>query len=641
MEKLCSNQETGGKTPMLPGFAAKRLLGRGAFGDVWLAEDMCGLFYAAKVIYRDNPNHPEAETREFRGLRHYLGVSRENDHLAQIYFVGASPDHRFFYYVMELADDANGQDRVRVGQYVPRTLAYEINSRSGPSPVRDVIQLGQCLLRGLSYLHERHLVHRDLKPSNVIFRRGEPTLSDFGLVCLSSKWNQAERIGTPYYTPDRGKGTHSADLYALGKILWTYWTGRDVADFPSLPHELLENSPKGASNRLNEVINRACHEEPSQRYQGWSEMWRDLMAIDQTHYPAPVPVANLPAPEPSLSLPAAPVSIISRSSPFYIRREVDQQLNYELEHCRKQGGIIRIKGARQSGKSSLVARALERARDGGFQVIMADFRQLNRADFASLEIFYEAFARLIAMSLASEAIPYNSTLCSPNQKLTEFMELEVFRRLGGAVLLAMDNIDRLIRQPYSPEVFSLMRSWYEFRETRKEPWRRFTLLVAYADDEMVLEERMSHSPFNVGIRLELTSLPRAGIEQLNAAYGSPLSNPEECSRFCRLTGGQPFLVNFGLYELARKKSAFAEFESAAHEERGVYRDQLQRMRRLVEATEANREAMLAVVKGKGCPTAQSFLELQSLGVLSGSQKAPRFCCELYERFFSKSWTPGS
>jgi serine/threonine protein kinase len=621
------------KIPILPGYTAKRLLGSGAFGEVWLAQDMCGLFYAVKVIYRENSNHPDGEAQELNGLRHYLGVSRENDNLIQIYFVGPALDHRFFYYVMELADDANGRDRIRVAQYVPRTLSYDIKSRAGHSSVREVIRLGQALLHGLQYLHENHLIHRDLKPSNIIFSRGEPKLTDFGLVCVPSKWSRAECIGTLYYAPDRGKGTHGADLYSLGKVLWAYWTGRDIADFPSIPYEFLENSPKGASNRLNEIINRACEEEPSKRYHGWKEMWDDLTAIDPSP-PTQVRAPMLPEPEPSFSLPAAPVGVINRYSSSYIRREADQRVREELQNCQKQGGLIRIKGPRQFGKTSLLARALEEARDGGFQVVMADFRQLNEVDFIGLDEFYRAFAQLIARSVNPEDLHYDSDIYyGPNQRLTEFMESQVFTRLRGSVLLAMDNIERLIVQPYSQEVYSLIRSWYEYRETRKEPWRRFTQMLTYSDDELILEKRMKdQSPFNVGIRIELGGLTLADIEHLNRAYNSPLASSKECASFFRLTGGQPFLVSSGLYEMARGKVPFDEFESAADQETGPYRDKLRWVRRRIETYGPK---VAAACQGKSFPDEQTFLELESLGILTGSRKQPRFSCELYSRFFSR------
>ena len=629
--------------PVLPGYTAKRLLGYGAFGEVWLAQDMCGLFYAVKVIYRENSQHPDAEAREFTGLRHYLGISRENDNLIQIYFVGTGPDHRFLYYAMELADDANARDRIRVAQYVPRTLSYEIKHRTSLPSVSQVVRLGQSLLRGISYLHEKHMVHRDLKPSNIIFSRGVPKLSDFGLVCIPSKLTQAERLGTLYYAPDRGKGTHDADLFSLGKVLWVYWTGRDVADFPCVPYEFLESSPSAAGNRLNDVLTRACQEQPADRYQGWAEMWADLAAIDPSLSGPHIQVPALPAPEPEFSLPPAPVSVISRNSPFYIRRDADHRLAVELANCHKQGGLIRIKGARQSGKTSLIAHALEQAGEMGFQVVMADLRQLNMPALKELESFYKALAQLISAAINPEDRESDSNAYySPNQWLTEFMESRVFPRLGGSVLLAIDNVERLIRQPYSSEVYSLIRSWYEFRETRKNPWRQFTLLLAYSDDELILEQRMKdQSPFNVGIRIELGALSLGDIEELNRAYRSPLATSQDCARFLRLTGGQPFLVNSGLYDLAGKKIGLSEFENTADQESGPYRDQLRLVRRRIENIDPHREGVFAALNGKPCRDEQIFLNLQSLGILTGTQREPRFSCELYSRFLARHMNPVS
>jgi serine/threonine protein kinase len=624
------------QVPKFPGYSAKRLLSSGAFGDVWLAEDMCGLFYALKVIYRDNPQIPDGHARELEGLRHYLRVSRENDNLVQIYFVSPGLDDRFFYYAMELADDANSRDRIRVGQYIPRTLAYEIKHYTGFRSVSEVIRLGQSLLRGLSYLHEKHLVHQDLKPSNIIYCGGEPKLADFGLVCVRSKSWIRDSVRTRYYSPERGRGNHSADLFGLGKVLWVYWTGADVADFPCASHEILENAPGAPSNRLNDVISRACEEEPDDRYQAWSEMWQALSEIDPSPSRLSVAAPALPEPEPALSLPSAPVSVINRHSPLYIRRESDARLAAELPNCRKEGGLIRIKGARQSGKTSLIARALADAREAGFEVIMADLRQLNMSALGDLGMFYRALSELISRSIHPEDVDYDSdTFYSANQRLTQFMEDQVFTRLRGPVLLAMDNVEQLIRQSYSPDVYGLIRSWYEARETRGEPWRRFTLMLAYSDDELILEKQMKNeSPFNVGIRIDVGGLFLEGIKQLNRAYHSPLVDEQECARFFRLTGGQPFLANLGLYELARRKLDLTEFEAIAHEESGPFRDQLRLMRRRLERIDPNRAGIAAALRGKPCADQEVFLNLQSAGILTGSQREPRFSCEIYSRFLS-------
>jgi len=258
-------------------------------------------------------------------------------------------------------------------------------------------------------------------------------------------------------------------------------------------------------------------------------------------------------------------------------------------------------------------------------------------ELKDLGMFYRALSELISMSVNPENLEDDlDQFCSPNQRLTDFMETQVFARLRGSVLLAIDNVERLIRQPYSAEVYSLIRSWYEFRETRREPWRRFTLLLAYSDDELILERQMKdQSPFNVGIRIEMGELSIKGIEELNRAYHSPLTGEQECARFFRLTGGQPYLANLGLYELARRRISLTEFESTAVDEAGPFRDQLRMVSRRLQRIDPEAVGVTAVLHGKPCRDQETFLNLQSLGLVTGSHREPRFSCELYSRFVSQ------
>ena len=87
--------------------------GRGAYGNVYIAQDTVGRRFALKTIEKS-----AAVDREVAGLQHYVrGSSSEN--LIHIFHIEETPD--FLYYTMELADDLNpGNEDPE--HYIPATL---------------------------------------------------------------------------------------------------------------------------------------------------------------------------------------------------------------------------------------------------------------------------------------------------------------------------------------------------------------------------------------------------------------------------------------------------------------------------------------------------------------------------------------
>lgn len=276
--------------PPVPDHELLRPIGRGSYGEVWLARNVLGEFRAVKIIRQDGRHDGRPFEREFDGLQKFEPISRSHEGLVHILHAG-----RFeggFFYVMELADSVGGSEVPTPGSqeesqipispvrdllnYSPRTLRSELQKR-GRLPVADCIELALKLTDALAHLHGHGLVHRDIKPSNIIFVRGLPRLADVGLVAsadASLTW-----VGTEGYLPPEGPGRPPADLFALGKVLYELSTGHDRNDFPELPTLLRDDPRRQELEDLNEVILRACDPDLRRRYQNSGQMRADLLLM--------------------------------------------------------------------------------------------------------------------------------------------------------------------------------------------------------------------------------------------------------------------------------------------------------------------------------------------------------------------------
>jgi serine/threonine protein kinase len=258
--------------PRIPNHEMLRVIGRGAYGEIWIARSLTGALRAVKVVYRSTFDSERSFNREFEGMARFEPISRAHEGFIDILDVGRDEAGAFFYYVMELGDDIASGD---LATYAPRTLAAELSQR-GRLPAAECVELGLSLTSALAALHRHGFAHRDIKPANVIFVGGVPKIADIGLVAASG---QRSFVGTEGYVPPEGPGTAQADLYSLGKVLYELSMGKDRLDFPEVSTGLDQLPDKRHLMNLNAVLLKACAADPSVRYRSAEAMHEDLARL--------------------------------------------------------------------------------------------------------------------------------------------------------------------------------------------------------------------------------------------------------------------------------------------------------------------------------------------------------------------------
>ena len=136
--------------PQVPDHQMLRRIGGGSYGEVWLARSIMGTYRAVKIVYRESFENDRPFEREFTGIQKFEPLSRSHESQVDILHVGKGAG--YFYYVMELADDANAPcpaasagvpDSAGVSTeypglspdtYTPRTLKHDLTRLGGFDP---------------------------------------------------------------------------------------------------------------------------------------------------------------------------------------------------------------------------------------------------------------------------------------------------------------------------------------------------------------------------------------------------------------------------------------------------------------------------------------------------------------------------
>jgi hypothetical protein len=323
-------------------------------------------------------------------------------------------------------------------------------------------------------------------------------------------------------------------------------------------------------------------------------------------------------------------------SAFYVVRPTDEEFRAAVA---RRDSIVLVKGAHQMGKTSLLGRGLQQARESGARVIQTDLRMLDAADLESVERLLRALAEWMVVQAELEVSPgqiWKSHL-GPSVNFARFMRGEVLGASSTPVVWGLDEVDRLSGCDFGSQVFALFRSWHNERVLDPQgPWARLTLAMAYATEAHLFITDVNLSPFTVGTQVTLHDFTLEHVAELNRRYGSPLRSERETARFHGWLGGQPYLVRRGLHEMAARGLELETLEAEADRDDGIFSDHLRHILIPLARDTALCDAVRTALKDGRCPTEERFYRLRSAGVLVGdSSREVQPRCPLYARYLGR------
>ena len=317
---------------------------------------------------------------------------------------------------------------------------------------------------------------------------------------------------------------------------------------------------------------------------------------------------------------------------FYITRKADGELDREVQQSRN---IIPIKGPRQSGKSSLLIRGCNTAREYGAKVIEIDFDPIPERYFDSLDtlllyLVEEVIIRALGFDL-DKAKEFWFDMETPEGNIRQLLEEYILPQIDSYLIMAFDTADRILNREYCNDFFAMIRGWYN-RGAYQKQFQKLNIILVISTEPNLLISNPNISPFNIKHPIYLEDFNAEQVSKLNQKFSAPLNN-HELANLQNLLNGHPYLTHLAYYHLlSGQYSNWADLASKATSDQGPFDSHLYHIYKLI----LNDHEFVSILKNlKVEGNLKMFERLKRAGLVTGTSKNFSYRCKLYQIYFEE------
>ena len=328
-----------------------------------------------------------------------------------------------------------------------------------------------------------------------------------------------------------------------------------------------------------------------------------------------------------------PSGLVPLDSPFYVVRSPIEERCYE--QINQPGCLIRIKAPRQMGKSSLLARIIDKSQSQKDRTVTLDFQLASQQIFVNSDKFLRWFCASVglALNIPNKINEYwdLAEIVGSSMACKAYFEEYLLPTIDNPLTLGLDEVDKVFEYPeIYRDFFGLLRALHE-EGKRREIWKRLRLIIVHST-EVYVPLDINQSPFNVGLSIELPEFNSNQILYLAQRHQLDWNNTE-VEKIINLLSGHPFLIRLTLYHIASGNITLNQILENVTNPKSIYAEHLRRQSLILTQQPELAEAMKDIVNNSNTilSTVTKF-KLQSMGLvkLQGDDVFPS--CNLYRHY---------